>query len=58
MIALPPFLVPQPAGIGSLTIPIPNLPALAGIPIYTQALLVQHPVQERLTNVVGDITLR
>jgi hypothetical protein len=58
MIALPPFVVPQPAGIGSLTIPVPNLPALAGIAIYTQAVLLQHPVQVRLTNVVGDITLR
>ncbi|HLQ38765.1 MAG TPA: FG-GAP-like repeat-containing protein, partial [Planctomycetota bacterium] len=58
MIMLPPFLVPQPAGIGSLTIPVPNLPALAGITFYTQVLLDQQPVQARLTNVVGDITLR
>jgi predicted nucleotidyltransferase len=58
MIALPPFLVPQPAGIGSLTIPIPNLPALAGLAFYTQVLLDQQPVQARLTNVVRDIMLR
>ncbi len=58
MIALPPFVVAQPAGIGSLTIPIPNVRALAGTAIYTQVLLQQHPVQLRLTNVVGDITLR
>ncbi len=58
MVALPPVLVPQPEGIGSLAIPVPNLPALAGITIYTQALLQQHPVQLRLTNVVGDIVLR
>ena len=57
MIALPPFLVPQPAGIGSLVIPVPNLAALAGIAIYTQVLLDQQPVQMRLTNVVGDIML-
>ena len=58
MIVLPPVLVSQPAGLGSLTCPVPNAPALAGITIYTQALLVQQPTQARLTNVVGDIVLR
>ncbi len=57
-IALPPFVVPQPAGIGSLTIPVPNQRSLAGLAFYSQVLLQQHPVQVRLTNVVGDITLR
>jgi hypothetical protein len=33
MIALPPFLVPQPAGIGSLTIPVPNQPFTSIDPI-------------------------
>ena len=50
--------LPQPAGIGSLVISVPNVPALAGITIYTQALLQQLPGQLRLTNVVGDVILR
>lgn len=58
MIALPPFVVPQPAGKGSLQFPVPNVPALAGITIYSQALLQQYPGQLRLTNVVGDVILR
>ena len=57
-IALPPFVVPQPAGIGSLIIPVPNLSALVGTTIYTQTVLNQQPVQVRLTNVIGDIILR
>ncbi len=58
MIALPPILVPQPAGTGSLGFSVPNLPALAGITIHTQALLHQYPVQLRLTNVVSDLIRR
>ncbi|HMQ23382.1 MAG TPA: VCBS repeat-containing protein, partial [Planctomycetota bacterium] len=57
-ISLPPFVVSQPAGLGSLTLLIPNQASLAGVPIYSQVLLVQQPVQERLTNVIGDIILR
>ena len=51
-VALPWFQVPQPAGIGSLAIAVPNVPALAGIPTYSQALLIS--VQNRLTNVSVD----
>jgi hypothetical protein len=58
MVVLPPVLVPQPSGMVSLGVPVPNLPALAGITIYTQALLQQLPVQMRLTNAVGDTILR
>jgi predicted nucleotidyltransferase len=58
MIALPPIVVAQPAGIGSLTLPIPNLPIMSGITIYTQALLSQQPVQDRFTNVVSDALLQ
>ena len=58
IIVLSPCVVPQPAGIGSMTIAVPNQAALAGVPFYTQAVLDQQPVQVRLTNVVGDITLR
>ena len=58
MIALPPFVVPRPAGIGSLTIAVPNQRSLGGVALYTQAVLDQQPVQVRLTNVVGEIMLR
>ena len=37
---------------------VPNQRSLAGVALYTQAVLDQRPVQMRLTNVVGDITLR
>ncbi|MBL8898725.1 MAG: VCBS repeat-containing protein [Planctomycetes bacterium] len=58
MIALPPFVVAQPAGIGSLFFPVPNLPNFGGISIYTQAVLQQQPVQDRLTNVISDVLLQ
>ncbi|MBL8898727.1 MAG: VCBS repeat-containing protein [Planctomycetes bacterium] len=58
MIALPPFVVAQPAGIGSLSFPVPNLPIFGGISIYTQVLLSQQPVQDRLTNVISDVLLQ
>lgn len=58
MLALPPFVVPQPAGVGSLSFPVPNVPALAGIAIHTQALLQPYPGPLRLTNVVTDVILR
>lgn len=35
-----------------------RLPELDGVPVYTQAMLLQHPVQARLTNVVGEVFLR
>jgi hypothetical protein len=58
MLALPPFIVPQPAGVGSVVLDVPNAPSLAGISLFGQALLVQQPVQARLTNVTGDVILR
>ena len=58
MAALSPFVVPQPAGVQSVTFAVPNSPALVGVPIYTQALLVQYPVQDRLTQVNLDVILR
>lgn len=58
MLALPPLLVPQPAGGASLSLPTPNLPALAGIALHAQALLLQWPAQDRLTNAVFDVFVR
>ena len=58
MVALPLVLIPQPAGVGSLSLPIPNVAHLDGVAVYTQALLWRHPVETLLTNVVGDVFLR
>ena len=53
-IALRPFVIPQPTGIGSLTLPIPNLPARAGDGRETRAAVAAgrvgtHPARRRHT---------
>jgi hypothetical protein len=45
-----PFLIPQPAGVASVSLTIPNVPALAGVRLYSQALMVHYPLTERLSN--------
>ncbi len=57
-VALPAFVIPQPAGVASVSVVVPNNPSLVGVAIYAQALLVQFPVQNRLTNVTADVILR
>ncbi len=52
---LPWLVVPQPAGNGSVAIPVPNNPALVGLQVHAQALLMQDPVQTLLTNVVRGV---
>lgn len=58
MVALSPLVIPQPAGVGTLSVPTPNLPALAGIALHAQAILIQHPTQDRLTNALTDVFVR
>ena len=58
MLALPPILIPQPAGVGSVSVAVPNDPGLIGLPIYMQALLVPYPLPARLSNVVSDVVVR
>lgn len=55
-IALPSVPIPQPAGVGSLQFPIPNLPILDGLPLYTKALIFTSAslLDARLTNVETD----
>ena len=55
-VVLPTLTVPQPAGMGSLTFVVPNVLALAGLPIHTQAVVVQAGAP-RLTNVMSDRVL-
>ncbi|HEX6810299.1 MAG TPA: VCBS repeat-containing protein, partial [Planctomycetota bacterium] len=51
LIQLPAFVIQPGAGVGQVAITVPNIPGLAGIAIYGQALLIQYPTQDRLTNV-------
>jgi hypothetical protein len=55
---LPPVLVPQPAGMASITLNVPNTPALVGVTIHAQTVLVQPPLQPRFTNVVSETVVR
>ncbi len=57
-VALPAIVVSQPAGLGSLDLPIPYLAALLGVPVHFQAILSQQPVQDRLTNVITKTIVR
>ena len=58
MLALPPFIIPQPAGVGSISFQLPNWPALVGSSIYAQAVLVPFPLNPRLSNVTADVIIR
>ncbi|HEX5054496.1 MAG TPA: VCBS repeat-containing protein [Planctomycetota bacterium] len=51
----PLLVIPQPAGVGTVTWTIPNLASIAGTPLYAQSLLVAYPGDLRLSNVVGNI---
>ena len=54
-VSLPWVTIPQPAGIASSSVLVPNDPALIGLGVYGQALLLQPPLQARLTNVTMDV---
>ncbi len=58
LLPLPPIVIPQPAGVGSIVIPIPNRPDLIGVPIYTQALQGPSLALARLTNLTCDVIIR
>ncbi len=51
---LPLILIPQPAGVGSISFTVPNAPRFVGISLYGQALLLRQPFPARLTNVTAD----
>ncbi len=55
---LPSFAIPRPAGVGSVSVPVPNIPGLVGLTIYAQAFLVQDPAGTYLTNWTADEVLR
>tara|TARA_R110002072_G_scaffold107517_1_gene233857 strand:+ start:3459 stop:5030 length:1572 start_codon:yes stop_codon:yes gene_type:complete len=47
---LPPLLIPQPAGVASTSLAIPNNPVFVGVQLYVQALHVPYPLAPRLSN--------
>ena len=57
MAPLPLIAIQQPAGVGSTTWSVPNQPALAGLQVYAQALLVNFPLRVSFTNVTMDVLL-
>ena len=56
LLTVPPFPIPQPAGVGSVSFTVPNVEIFVGTFVYAQALLVPlaFPAQARLTNVTAD----
>ena len=58
MAVLPPFVIPQPAGVGSVSFTVPDESSLVGVTIYSQALLVQYPTRALLTNVTADVIVQ
>jgi hypothetical protein len=58
MVALPQLVIPHPAGVNTVSCPVPNAPSLAGLSIYAQALLMQDPVAISLTNWTCDQIVR
>jgi len=51
---LPMLVIPQPAGVGSVTWLAPNTPALVGVTRHAQALWLSSLGRVRLSNVVSD----
>ena len=49
---------PQPAGVGSVSFTVPNVPLFVGISVYGQAVLVPQPFPARLTNVTADVIIQ
>ena len=56
LVALPPLAMPM-SGLASLTLAVPNVPALAGRHLFAQALVIQTPFAH-LTNLTADAILR
>ena len=57
MVPLPVVPIPQPAGVGSVSFPVPDDRSLLGATVYAQSLLIQFP-SAHLTNVTADVVLR
>ena len=53
-VGLPPFVIPQPTGMSSVSVLVPNDPSLVGVSVFAQALLVPFAGPWHLTNVTAD----
>jgi hypothetical protein len=53
-VGLPPFFIPQPSGMSSVSVVVPNDPNLIDVWVYAQALLVPFGGPWRVTNVTAD----
>ena len=51
----PTLILPQPAGVGSVSWTLPNVPGLIGQELYSQALLVAYPNDLHFSNVLRDV---
>ena len=58
MIRLPAFIIQQPEGMSSTSFVVPDLLALVGVSVYAQAVIVQYPVEQRLTNWTADVIMQ
>ena len=56
-VGLPTVAVLPAAGVASVSFPVPNLPSIVGLSLYSQAILVVQPNEIRLSNVVRDVIL-
>ena len=54
-LALPPFVLALPDGVGTVSIAVPADPALVGITLHAQAVLVQLPDRIWFTNPTSDV---
>jgi len=54
MVPLSPLTIPQPAGVASLSIPVPNVPALYGAALHAQGVCLSTNGFQHLTTVVSD----
>ncbi len=58
MVQLPPVVIPQPAGLTSLQLRVPNVPVLTGLSGHAQALIIPYPYSARLTHATTDVLIR
>lgn len=54
MVPLSPLTIPQPAGVASLSLPVPNVPALYGAALHAQGVCFSSNGFQHLTTVVSD----
>jgi hypothetical protein len=54
MVPLSPLTIPQPAGVASLSLPVPNVPALYGAALHAQGVCFSTNGFQHLTTVVSD----